>query len=560
MKNKIIGIALITALLVGSCKQEVITLEQPAGPPTPPTPSKGSADFTKFVAIGNSLTAGYQAGALFTEGQKNSLGAILAQQFATVGGGEFNQPDIGSVNGFSGIDAPSGRILGRLILFDPDGTGPRSVGPAATGTPARNVTCPSPVSTSAVPGEQGSIPTDFAHSKRAALNNFGVPGIQLNQALIPQTGGPENPPGVMPPPNPAFNRLYQRFASIPGTSTILGDAVAANGSFFMFFLGNNDILGYATSGGSGAIPLTTLEGVPGPGTGFRAAYQTAINRLLTANPNSKGVVGNIPNVTDIPFFITVRFDAVALTAEQATALNGGFAGYNAVLDAIKANPGLLASSGSSAANLDARKITYKAGAGNRILISEKSPEFPDLGPIFDALVVLNRMTQIQRALLEPYRRVRQATQTDLITLSAGAVLGSCFNNNATAIIGTSIPLPDQFVLIPSETQDILTRTAAFNAVIKEAADNSNNRIALADVNAAFKKLIADRAQVIDGVTITPSFAPPTGGFSEDGVHPNSRGYAYLANVFIDAINAKFKATIPLADISKYKGTALPLNP
>jgi hypothetical protein len=62
------------------------------------------------------------------------------------------------------------------------------------------------------------------------------------------------------------------------------------------------------------------------------------------------------------------------------------------------------------------------------------------------------------------------------------------------------------------------------------------------------------------VTITPSFVPPTGAFSEDGVHPNSRGYAFMANIFIQAINTKFSANVPLADISKYKGTGLPVNP
>ncbi|MFM8832022.1 MAG: hypothetical protein ACKOEV_00010, partial [Cytophagales bacterium] len=411
-KTKIIYIALTASLIVGSCKQEPIKLTPPEVV-TPPvvTPSKGTADFTKFVAIGNSLTAGYQAGALFTEGQKNSLGAILAQQFATVGGGAFNQPDINSVNGFNTTTtnppAGSATILGRIVLFDPDGSGPRTAGPAALGTPARTVTCPSTVSTPAVPGS-GDAPAAFSGNK-AALNNFGVPGIQLIQAIIPQTGGPANPPGVVPPPNPAFNPFYQRFASNPGTSTILGDAVAANGSFFMFFLGNNDILGYATTGGSGAIPLTTLGGAPGPGTGFQATYQTAIATLLAANPNSKGVVGNIPNVTNIPFFLTVRFNAVTLTAEQATDLNGGFAGYNAILDAIKANPVLLALSGSTAANLDARKVTYTTGAGNRILIAEKTTEFPDLGATFDALRNADQITQAQRDGLEPYRRVRQAT-------------------------------------------------------------------------------------------------------------------------------------------------------
>lgn len=543
MKNRIITTTFIVAILVGSCKQEVIKLEplKQVTPDPGPTPSKGSADFTKFVAIGNSLTSGYQAGALFNDGQQNSLGALLAKQFATVGGGTFNQPDINSQNGFNTTTTnppfTGGPVLGRLILFDPDGSGPRSAAPRAIGTPAENRTCPSPLQTPAVPGT-GESPTPFSGTK-SALNNFGVPGIQLAQALTPLTGGP-------PTSNPAFNPFYARFASNPGTSTILGDAIAANGTFFMFFLGNNDVLGYATTGGVGTIPLTSVSS-------FTTAYNAAIAQLLAANPNSKGVIGNIPDVTTIPFFFTVPFNAISLvkneTVDQAAQLNAAFAGYNAVLDAIKANPTLLALSTSTAANLDARKISYTAGAGNRILIAEKTSDFPDLGATFDALQSAGGITSQQRAALEPYRRVRQTTSTDLITLSAGSVLGTCVGGNPSAIIGTTIPLADQFVLIPSETQAILSATAQFNAIIKLAADNSNNRIAFADVNTVFKKLVADRVQLIDGVLISPTITPPTAGFSEDGVHPNNRGYGYLANIFIDAINSKFGSTIPKVNLS-----------
>ncbi len=47
-------------------------------------------------------------------------------------------------------------------------------------------------------------------------------------------------------------------------------------------------------------------------------------------------------------------------------------------------------------------------------------------------------------------------------------------------------------------------------------------------------------------------------YSEDGVHPNSRGYAFLSRVFIEAINAKFGATVPLTDVSQYSATGLPI--
>jgi lysophospholipase L1-like esterase len=46
-------------------------------------------------------------------------------------------------------------------------------------------------------------------------------------------------------------------------------------------------------------------------------------------------------------------------------------------------------------------------------------------------------------------------------------------------------------------------------------------------------------------------------FSEDGLHPNSRGYAFTANVIIDAINTAFSANIPKAKLSNFAGTGLP---
>src|SRR5690606_41327362 len=81
-------------LLLWSCEQENIVLKPlPQTPTEAETPDKGNADFTKYIAVGNSLTAGFQAGALFTEGQENSLAAMLARQFEAVGGGEFHQPE-----------------------------------------------------------------------------------------------------------------------------------------------------------------------------------------------------------------------------------------------------------------------------------------------------------------------------------------------------------------------------------------------------------------------------------------------------------------------------------
>lgn len=528
-KIKYIYIALATSIFIGACKQEPI---KPVSPETPiaTTPSKGNADFAKFVAIGNSLTAGYQAGALFDEGQANSLPKILATQFAIVGGGAFNQPDIGSVNGFSSEPAP-GFYLGRLILYDPDGpTGPRGAAPYPAGFPGSAApTCPSVGSATPAlkaPYNTANKPGQFDVSKIAALNNFAVPGILLGQALIPDTGNPASP---------YFNGLWARFASAPGVKSIMQDALAANGTFFLFDLGNNDVLGYASTGGSGAVPLTSTAS-------FQSSYTSAMAALLTGT-TSKGVIANIPDVTTIPFFRTVLWNAIAFKSTDAStiaAVNAGYVAYNSGIQ----NPNF----GLSADEISKRTIPQFVVGNNPIVITDKT---------------LTNLTSFG------VPSIRPATSADLITLSAGGILGTCVNNDATKIIGITVGLDDKYVLMgtpingnttSTEVAQVQTRTSELNSIIKAAADNSGGRIALADVNAAFTALVLAKADKYNGVTITPSFAPPTGAFSEDGVHPNSRGYAFMANVFLAAINKTFAANVPLADLSKFKGTGLPVNP
>jgi lysophospholipase L1-like esterase len=317
----------------------------------------------------------------------------------------------------------------------------------------------------------------------------------------------------------------------------LQDAIAAQPSFFLFDLGNNDILGYATGGGSNPAIFTSEAN-------FQGQYNSAITALLTANPNAKGVIANIPDVTTIPFFTTVAWNAIALDAATSSTLTTNLANnYNAFLD------GMIAAKYISAEEGAKRKLSYKAGA-NGILLSDET--LTDLTPYMNA----SANTQP----LIPYARARQATATDLITLSAGSILGTAVpGTGGTAVYGVSYPVGDQYVLIPTETAEVKARTTAFNNIIKNAADGSNGRLALADVNATFTALVNARAGVYNGVTITPNFAPPTGAFSEDGVHPNSRGYAFMANIFIDAINAKFSANVPKASIADYKGTGLPVS-
>jgi hypothetical protein len=406
-----------------------------------------------------------------------------------------------------------------LILFDADGNGPGSPVPTPAGAPG----VPAPYNTA-------DLPTPFTGNK-AELNNFAVPLIYLGQALIPDTGNPASP---------YFNPLWARFASNPGVTSIVEEALGAAGSFYLIWLGYDDVLLYAALGADGSYPLTTVSD-------FNMQFNGLITTMLTVNPIFKGVVGNIPEIETLPYFTTIPYNTITLDAATAGALQASLAdNYNLFLQAM------LGFQQISQEEYNQRLLNYVEG-NNGVLITDES--LTDL----TALMMANGAEA-----LVPFAQARQTTSSDLIPLSAGAVLGLPFMGNLQAIQGVSWPLEDQYALIVSEIIEIKTNIAGFNAVIDGAVAGSNDRLALADVNTAYNTLlgasISSSGLVIDGVAIASTFAPPVGAFSEDGLHPNSRGYAYTANVFIDAINSKFGATVPHVCLSGFQGTGLPVSP
>lgn len=109
------------------------------------------------------------------------------------------------------------------------------------------------------------------------------------------------------------------------------------------------------------------------------------------------------------------------------------------------------------------------------------------------------------------------------------------------------PLEDGLILDAVEAQVVRARVDAYNLAITSRAGEIG--AAVADVAALFDR-VASQGYVLGGIDFTQAFL--TGGiFSYDGVHPNPLGYGVVANEFIDAINARFGAYIPYADLSPF---------
>ncbi len=450
--------------------------------------TSGSADFSRYVALGNSLTAGSRDGALYIDGQNESYPSIVASQMKLAGGGDFRQPLMAdNLGGIPSVGFPNKRILTSTMEL--------TIAPGVGATTLANIFSSGP------------------------YHNMGVPDAKSFHLGIAGYGNPANLPNVA-------NPYFIRFAKNPTTSSVLTDALELNPTFFSLWIGNNDVLSYATSGGAGVDqkgnmnPATYGSNDITDPTVFASVINNYVN-ALTAN-GAKGVIANIPSVTSIPFFTRVPAMPIAgLNDAQVTQLNGGYAQYNNALAQAKSFALI------TDAEYQKRLIKFEAGIANGAVIVDKD---------------LTNLTAMQ---IPSYR---QTTAKDLILLTASAVL------TPSAGGGTSVPLSDQYVLTEMEANKVTTATTAYNASLSTIAQSKG--LAFVDAHSKMVELSSTSGIRWNNVKYTAEFV--TGGtFSLDGVHLTGRGAGLIANEFIKAINAKYGSNLPLTDINKYSGVAFP---
>jgi lysophospholipase L1-like esterase len=507
MKNKFIYLAIIAAGFA-SCEPEFENTVDA-------NYTAGDADFTTYVAVGNSLTAGYMDGTVSRVGQTYSFPNLLAQQFALVGGGAFTQPSYAEdVNNLGGIQGLTGTRL--VINASVGGVQPIAGTPTITLTP-----------------------------QATAYNNMGVPGAKSFHLTFPGYG--------------ALNPYFTRHATSP-TATVLGDAMSKVPTFFTNWIGANDVLAYATSGGAQADGVTPAAdhnstGNMNPATYgmnditnsnvFASVYSTIVTTLTSGG--AKGVVATVPSVTSIPYFTTVKYNAISDAAiasnPQASMLvqlygflsvatNGRITPLN-LTDGV--NNALLIND-SDLTSLSAQITAYANASGNPLLVSNANA----LGAI--------------------YGKSRLATAEDLVVLTASGILLPPNNVNASLpapfnLNGITAPLANKWVLTANEKAKVANATAAYNAAIVSIA-NAND-IAVADMNAIMNQLVTG-LRIETGQLYTANYfsGSATEGvvlFSLDGVHPNARGYAVIANEVIKVINEFYNANLPLHNPSYFPG-------
>ncbi|MDH3633832.1 MAG: G-D-S-L family lipolytic protein [Gammaproteobacteria bacterium] len=455
-------------------------------------PSAGSADFTTFVALGDSLTAGYADGALYLHGQENSLPLILSQQFALTGGGAFTQPlmPVGGTGSLTHTAVDLGRA-DRLVLV-PTGNPSQPVAPDTI----------TPVQSTAIDARVGN----------GGFNNMGVPGAKAIHLAVANYGANSLAAFIAGTSNPYFARF-----SLNDTTTMIADFLAQAPTFFVLWIGNNDILLYAVDGGPGnANPPygTTTTDVSDP-TLFNAAYNGAVAAITGTFPDSKGVLATIPDIATIPYFTTVPYNPIPMDATTAALSNGAYAAYNAGIASTPISP----------AEIAQRTIVFAAGQ-NALVIED------------DSLTTVIGLPSI-----------RQATANDLIILTSSPKIGTeAVMGDPTTIWGVGTAMLDADVLTEAEIGYIETARTAYNATIVAAA-NADPDLLLFDAAAKLTELNA--TGIIYGSGGVSSTFAQGGAYSLDGIHPTARGYAVIANEIFKVINEGFDAFIPPVDPNQY---------
>lgn len=491
--------------------------------------SAGGLDLSNYVAVGNSLTAGFSDAALHPIGQANSYPSILAAQFALVGGGAFNYPDISSGNGFGGVD-DSGNIIGKSFINIP----------AALADPSN-----------AIQFTSGSA---LSANTVASLNNFGIPGARVVDYVTPGYGH-----------STLGNPFYASFASSEAARPI-DDAAAAGGTFFSVWLGNNDVLGYASGGGVDEAEITDVAT-------FTADLSTVLDEM-SAN-GADGVILNVPPIQLAPFFQIVTTLSGGVNILPAGSIDAPTAAFLNSADAYgEYNGGLMAAVALGVITAEEaafRTITFEGDEANAPVITDESLTVADISLALGlpaGSVILPNMRQAQ---------VDATTGAyDLFPLTALAVVGTeAIPGDPSSVYGVGVPLPDAFTLTMNDEQvQVVTAYATFNAVIAGQAAARPN-ITLVDVGPVFAdafglsapqaaglQLSTEAQSAADGVLGISiegfNFVPLDLGdnlfnsiFSSDGVHPNGRGAAIIANEIIDAINSAHSASIPKANVLDY---------
>ncbi len=236
--------------------------------------------YSQYVALGDSLTAGWQSGCLVQRNQVNSFPAVIARTLAVP---DFEMPLVQEV----ALSNPPGTACLGAVFIPPSTV---TVAPVSQMGGPLNLTLQRPYNDLGIPGAEVADLTTLTHGDPNGTDLEKLSALILRNV----TGSP-----------------FDGTSAVQQAGLLL--SAAPSSSLATLWIGNNNTLGASTSG-------IVVDGVTlvSPAS-FQASYEAI---LAGIPPGTTLVVANLPDVTAIPFSSTIPPVLVNPATRQPVIING----------------------------------------------------------------------------------------------------------------------------------------------------------------------------------------------------------------------------------------------
>lgn len=464
----------------------------------------GEINAEKVVVAGDSWMAGVMDGSLYRAGQKNSLGALIAERLNATAGKEFHQAIVGSENGFNLYESDNQNIYGKWVYQFTN---------RQQENPRRSLT-------------GGTKPGAF-QGDQTILTDFSVPALKVSQIEDTQLAE-----------NPYFERI-----STSVNSTYLDEISKANPSFAIVWLGMADVIGFAANGAtnqtSGADDYLSPFGPLPTVDQFRSGYRKLIDALLQ-DSECKIVAGNLISIGNLPYFYMRKYNALFLGNEKLELTMGHYRKFN---DAVEVWNRLVPPE-KQRPFVGFFDNGYYPHAQSFVVIDSTLSDaaYPDGSPL----------EKIRK--LQPDEVVLYNFTDEMIENGYGSVIPLSEKNYLTAS-GTKM-IEERVNAFNAEISEIVAGNserivlADINMLAKEVAEASETDAA--------GNLMSGETIYFNGIPVE-GLLGMNSIYSLDALHYNQRGNAYIANQFIKTINREFGAKISTIDINLYVGNTFSVS-
>lgn len=443
----------------------------------------------KVMAVGDGFVAGVMDGALYNEGQSNSLAAIFASQFSHLVKNEFVQPDVDSENGYNLFLPNQTEVWGRWIF---QYRNPADENPEFVLTPGQEV-------------------KDYSGDKNE-ISNLAFPGFSVSHLNQSSVDG-----------NPYFRRIFTS-----GSTDITEQIIRKSPSLLLCWLGMSDFLTFAVNGALNPDDLT-------PADTFQTRFENFISEVLQKT-DCKIIIGNLISIEDLPFFYYLPYNGLFLGNNQLSTARAKYSAFNEAVAAYNRK----VSEEFQRPFIDFFDNGYNPHPQNLVVVDHSLPDaFYDNGKPLEKFRHLNPGEMVLKTVTAELidsgfgSLVPLADSLYLSRQQIESIVQLVHNFNA-AIQQIAVANPGRVALADVACRvHPIAESGKLDAWGEPVNENAE-------------------VEYFNGVPISGAI-DMNSIFSLDGIHFNPRGNAFLTNEFISAANHSFGSKIPAVDINRFPG-------